>query len=42
MVQEEIVTLAKYTTELPEYGKKTLHPEVTERRAGGFMGTAAG
>jgi len=37
-VQEEIVTLAKDVYELPKYGKKMLHPEVTQGKAGGYYG----
>lgn len=35
MVQDEVVTLATAVTELPTYGTKTLHPEVTKGKVGG-------
>lgn len=41
-VAEEMVSLAKSLTELPVYGKRILHPEITKGKVGGFTGTAAG
>ena len=38
VVQEEVVTLARNIYELPSYGEKTLHPEVTQGKAGGYLG----
>lgn len=35
-VQDEIVTLAKDIYEIPSYGEKTLHPEITQGKAGGY------
>jgi tyrosinase len=37
-VQDEVVTKAGSITELPVYGKKTLHPEITRGKAGGYSG----
>lgn len=39
-VQDELVTMSGDITELPTYGKMTLHPEVTKGRAGGYSGAA--
>lgn len=39
-VQDEQVTNSGQITELPKYGKKTLHSEVTKGRAGGYDGAA--
>ncbi|KAH8662913.1 hypothetical protein BGZ60DRAFT_412262 [Tricladium varicosporioides] len=41
-VQDEVVTMAKSIYELPIYGKKTYHPEVTNDKIGGDKGGAAG
>jgi hypothetical protein len=30
--------MASSITELPKYGKKTLHPEITQEKAGGYSG----
>jgi tyrosinase len=37
-VQEEKVTLARDIYELPTYGEKTLHPEITQGKTGGHLG----
>lgn len=37
-VQEEVVTLARDIYELPSYGTKTLHPEITQGKPGGYSG----
>jgi tyrosinase len=36
MIQEEIVTLARTIYEIPSYGEKTLHPEITQGKVGGY------
>lgn len=36
VVQEEIVILARDIYEIPSYGEKTLHPEITQGKAGGY------
>lgn len=36
MVQEEVVTLARDVYEIPSYGEKTLHPEITQGKANGY------
>jgi tyrosinase len=36
-VQEEIVTLGRNIYELPSYGAKTMHPEITQGKAGGYL-----
>ncbi|KAH6678140.1 hypothetical protein B0J14DRAFT_582032 [Halenospora varia] len=41
-VQDEVVTMAESIYELPIYGKKTYHPEVTKDKVGGDRGSAAG
>ncbi|KAF4635965.1 hypothetical protein G7Y89_g2127 [Cudoniella acicularis] len=41
-VQDEEVTMAKAIYELPTYGKKTMHPEITKDKTGGDKGGAAG
>jgi tyrosinase len=38
VVQEEVVTLARNIYEVPSYGDKTLHPEITRGKAGGYSG----
>lgn len=35
-VQEEVVTVPRDIYELPSYGAKTLHPEITQGKAGGY------
>jgi tyrosinase len=35
-VQDEVVTLARDIYEIPSYGEKTLHPEITQGKAGGY------
>jgi tyrosinase len=37
-VQEEVVTLARNIYEIPSYGAKTLNPEITQGKAGGYSG----
>lgn len=36
VVQEETVTLASNIYEIPSYGAKTLHPEITRGKPGGY------
>ncbi|TVY85032.1 Polyphenol oxidase [Lachnellula suecica] len=36
-VQDEEVTFPTDNTELPTYGKKTLHPDITKGKAGGYV-----
>ncbi|CZT01674.1 related to monophenol monooxygenase precursor (tyrosinase precursor) [Rhynchosporium agropyri] len=38
-VQMESVEMGRDITELPSYGKKTLHPDITIGRAGGYAGS---
>jgi tyrosinase len=37
-IQEENVTLSGNIYELPLYGNKTLHPQITQGKAGGYSG----
>ena len=37
VVQEETVALGRSSSELPIYKEKTLHPEITEGKVGGYV-----